>query len=80
MKTWNTVECTLASRALETTSRSRKLASFAQEYSGCISKTRHDWNRRTMKSRVLSGVHFLKDLDCLLPLCNEDTSPVTPML
>ncbi|KAM0014511.1 hypothetical protein Hdeb2414_s0035g00729531 [Helianthus debilis subsp. tardiflorus] len=80
MKTWNTVECTLASRALETTSRSRKLASFAQEYSGCISKTRHGWNRRTMKSRVLSGVHFLKDLDCLLPLCNEDTSPVTPML
>ncbi|KAJ0435129.1 hypothetical protein Hdeb2414_s0064g00765861 [Helianthus debilis subsp. tardiflorus] len=31
------------------------LASFAQEYSGCISKTRHGWNRRTMKSRVLSG-------------------------
>uniref|UniRef100_A0A251T892 Uncharacterized protein n=1 Tax=Helianthus annuus TaxID=4232 RepID=A0A251T892_HELAN len=51
----NTVECTLASRALETTSRSRKLASFAQEYSGCISKTRHGWNRGTMKSRVLSG-------------------------
>ncbi|KAF5781826.1 hypothetical protein HanRHA438_Chr11g0501191 [Helianthus annuus] len=54
-KTRNTVECTLASRALETTSRSRKLASFAQEYSGCISKTRHGWNRGTMKSRVLSG-------------------------
>uniref|UniRef100_A0A251V801 Uncharacterized protein n=1 Tax=Helianthus annuus TaxID=4232 RepID=A0A251V801_HELAN len=33
-----------------------------------------------MKSRVLSGVHFLKDLDCLLPLCNKDTSPVTPAL
>ncbi|KAM0004386.1 hypothetical protein Hdeb2414_s0245g00846401 [Helianthus debilis subsp. tardiflorus] len=31
------------------------IASFAQEYSGCISKTRHGWNRRTMKSRVLSG-------------------------
>ncbi|XP_035842130.1 uncharacterized protein LOC110896620 [Helianthus annuus] len=31
------------------------LASFAQEYSGCISKTKHGWNRRTMKSRVLSG-------------------------
>ncbi|KAM0067484.1 hypothetical protein Hdeb2414_s0002g00061831 [Helianthus debilis subsp. tardiflorus] len=34
---WNTLECTLASRALETTSRSRKLASFAQEYSGYFS-------------------------------------------
>ncbi|MFS7997279.1 hypothetical protein Hanom_Chr12g01139831 [Helianthus anomalus] len=49
-------------------------------FSGYISKTRHGWNRRTMKSRVLSGVHFLKDLDGLLPLCDEDTSPVTPML
>ncbi|MFS7929025.1 hypothetical protein Hanom_Chr04g00327721 [Helianthus anomalus] len=56
------------------------IASFAQEYSGRISKTRHGWNRRTMKSRVLSGVHFLKDLAYLLPLCNEDTSPLTPML
>ncbi|KAJ0544874.1 hypothetical protein HanIR_Chr08g0343361 [Helianthus annuus] len=28
----------------------------------------------------LVGVQFPKDLDCLLPLCNEDTSPVTPML
>ncbi|MFS8009510.1 hypothetical protein Hanom_Chr14g01285621 [Helianthus anomalus] len=28
----------------------------------------------------LVGVHFLKDLAYLLPLCNEDTSPVTPML
>ncbi|KAM0025888.1 hypothetical protein Hdeb2414_s0021g00579991 [Helianthus debilis subsp. tardiflorus] len=26
----------------------------------------------------LVGVQFLKDLDYLLPLCNEDTSPVTP--
>ncbi|KAF5772930.1 hypothetical protein HanRHA438_Chr13g0593681 [Helianthus annuus] len=58
----NTVECTLASRALETTSRSRKLASFAREYSGYISKLRHGWNRRTMKSRVLSGVQFPKRL------------------
>ncbi|KAM0057375.1 hypothetical protein Hdeb2414_s0005g00157471 [Helianthus debilis subsp. tardiflorus] len=31
------------------------LASFAQEYSGCFSNTRHGWNRRTMKSQVLSG-------------------------
>ncbi|KAJ0584063.1 hypothetical protein HanRHA438_Chr05g0216791 [Helianthus annuus] len=44
------------------------------------SKIRRGWNRMTMKSRVLSGVHFLKDLNYLLPLCNEDTSPVTPML
>ncbi|KAM0010571.1 hypothetical protein Hdeb2414_s0005g00157001 [Helianthus debilis subsp. tardiflorus] len=56
------------------------LVSFAQEYSGCISKTRHGWNKRTMKSRVLSGVQFLEVLAYLLPLCNEDTSPVTPML
>ncbi|KAF5795974.1 hypothetical protein HanRHA438_Chr08g0358171 [Helianthus annuus] len=28
----------------------------------------------------LVGVHFLKDLAYLLPLCNEDTSPVTPAL
>ncbi|KAM0061580.1 hypothetical protein Hdeb2414_s0004g00137751 [Helianthus debilis subsp. tardiflorus] len=28
----------------------------------------------------LVGVQFLKDLDYLLPLCNEDTSPVTPAL
>ncbi|KAJ0831671.1 hypothetical protein HanPSC8_Chr15g0669761 [Helianthus annuus] len=43
-------------------------------------KSWHGWNRRTMWSRVLSGVHFLKDLDYLLPLCNEDTSPVMPAL
>ncbi|MFS7961865.1 hypothetical protein Hanom_Chr08g00720041 [Helianthus anomalus] len=28
----------------------------------------------------LVGVQFLKDLDCLLPLCDEDTGTVTPML
>ncbi|KAM0066825.1 hypothetical protein Hdeb2414_s0002g00053671 [Helianthus debilis subsp. tardiflorus] len=33
-----------------------------------------------MWSRVLSGVHFLEVLAYLLPLCNEDTSPVTPAL
>ncbi|MFS7913618.1 hypothetical protein Hanom_Chr02g00143821 [Helianthus anomalus] len=38
------------------------LASFAQEYSGCTSKLRHGWNRRTMKSRVLSGRSFLEFL------------------
>ncbi|KAM0005202.1 hypothetical protein Hdeb2414_s0217g00836691 [Helianthus debilis subsp. tardiflorus] len=38
------------------------LASFAQEYSGCFSKLWHGWNRRTMWSRVLSGVHFLEVL------------------
>ncbi|KAJ0611884.1 hypothetical protein HanHA300_Chr01g0020881 [Helianthus annuus] len=56
------------------------LTSFAHEYSGCISKTRHGWNWRTMKSRVLSGRSISKRLAYLLPLCNEDTSPVTPML
>ncbi|KAJ0679056.1 hypothetical protein HanOQP8_Chr12g0455001 [Helianthus annuus] len=35
---WNIVECTLASHVLETTSY---IASFAQEYSGYISKLRH---------------------------------------
>ncbi|KAJ0636927.1 hypothetical protein HanOQP8_Chr17g0667811 [Helianthus annuus] len=60
--------------------RGQRFGSVSDTKNGCISKTRHSWNRRTMKSRVLSGVHFLKDLDCLLPLCNEDTSPVTPML
>ncbi|KAJ0501239.1 hypothetical protein HanHA300_Chr11g0398521 [Helianthus annuus] len=30
--------------------------------------------------RVLSGVHFLEVLAYLLPLCNEDTGPVTPAL
>ncbi|KAM0012142.1 hypothetical protein Hdeb2414_s0007g00242961 [Helianthus debilis subsp. tardiflorus] len=33
-----------------------------------------------MGIRVLSGVHFLEVLSYLLPLCNEDTSPVTPAL
>ncbi|KAJ0525510.1 hypothetical protein HanHA300_Chr09g0312901 [Helianthus annuus] len=57
------------------------IASLAHEYSGCISKTRHVWNRRTMKGRVLSGVQFLEVLAyILLLLCNEDTSPVTPTL
>ncbi|KAJ0836788.1 hypothetical protein HanRHA438_Chr16g0770951 [Helianthus annuus] len=56
------------------------LASLAQKYPGCISKTRHGWNRRTIGDRVLSVVRILKDLAYLLPLCNEDTSPVTPML
>ncbi|KAJ0866439.1 hypothetical protein HanRHA438_Chr12g0551801 [Helianthus annuus] len=31
-----------------------------------------------MGIRVLSGVHFLEVLAYLLPLCNEDTGPVTP--
>ncbi|KAM0016881.1 hypothetical protein Hdeb2414_s0028g00701711 [Helianthus debilis subsp. tardiflorus] len=35
------------------------------------SKARRGWNRMTMKSRLLSGVHFQKDLNYLLPLCNE---------
>ncbi|KAJ0800566.1 hypothetical protein HanPI659440_Chr03g0104551 [Helianthus annuus] len=30
-----------------------------------------------MGIRVLSGVHFLEVLAYLLPLCNEDTGPVT---
>ncbi|KAJ0457023.1 hypothetical protein HanIR_Chr15g0769091 [Helianthus annuus] len=33
-----------------------------------------------MGIRVLSSVHFLQVLAYLLPLCNEDTSPVTPAL
>ncbi|KAJ0434513.1 hypothetical protein HanIR_Chr17g0882531 [Helianthus annuus] len=33
-----------------------------------------------MEIQVLSGVHFLEVLACLLPLCNEDTGPVTPAL
>ncbi|KAM0046423.1 hypothetical protein Hdeb2414_s0009g00316121 [Helianthus debilis subsp. tardiflorus] len=33
-----------------------------------------------MGIRVLSGVYFLEVLAYLLPLCNEDTSPVTPAL
>ncbi|KAJ0805284.1 hypothetical protein HanPI659440_Chr02g0048121 [Helianthus annuus] len=31
-------------------------------FSGCISKTRHGWNRRTMKSRVLSGRSISRSL------------------
>ncbi|KAJ0477588.1 hypothetical protein HanRHA438_Chr13g0608061 [Helianthus annuus] len=31
-----------------------------------------------MGIRVTSGVHFLEVLAYLLPLCNEDTGPVTP--
>ncbi|MFS8019743.1 hypothetical protein Hanom_Chr15g01407281 [Helianthus anomalus] len=41
-------------------------------------KLRNGWNRRTIWSRVLSGVHFLEVLAYLLPLWNEDTRPVTP--
>ncbi|KAM0060907.1 hypothetical protein Hdeb2414_s0004g00129691 [Helianthus debilis subsp. tardiflorus] len=33
-----------------------------------------------MGIRVLSGVHFLEALAYLLPLCNEDTGPVMPIL
>ncbi|KAJ0614833.1 hypothetical protein HanIR_Chr02g0066951 [Helianthus annuus] len=34
-----------------------------------------------MGIRVLSGIHFLEVLAFfLLPLCNEDTGPVTPAL
>ncbi|KAM0035593.1 hypothetical protein Hdeb2414_s0015g00448191 [Helianthus debilis subsp. tardiflorus] len=33
-----------------------------------------------MGIRVLSGVRFLEVLAYLLPLCNEDTGPVTPAL
>ncbi|KAJ0839134.1 hypothetical protein HanPSC8_Chr14g0603281 [Helianthus annuus] len=33
-----------------------------------------------MGIRVLSGVLFLEVLAYLLPLCNEDTGPVTPAL
>ncbi|MFS7905913.1 hypothetical protein Hanom_Chr01g00053301 [Helianthus anomalus] len=33
-----------------------------------------------MEIRVLSSVHFLEVLAYLLPLCNEDTGPVTPAL
>ncbi|KAM0008298.1 hypothetical protein Hdeb2414_s0008g00294291 [Helianthus debilis subsp. tardiflorus] len=33
-----------------------------------------------MGIRVLSSVHFLEVLAYLLPLCNEDTGPVTPAL
>ncbi|KAF5790991.1 hypothetical protein HanXRQr2_Chr09g0389621 [Helianthus annuus] len=33
-----------------------------------------------MWSRVLSGRSFTEVLAYLLPLCNEDTSPVTPAL
>ncbi|KAJ0549680.1 hypothetical protein HanHA300_Chr07g0236611 [Helianthus annuus] len=33
-----------------------------------------------MGIRVLSGVHFREVLAYLLPLCNEDTGPVTPAL
>ncbi|KAM0046400.1 hypothetical protein Hdeb2414_s0009g00315771 [Helianthus debilis subsp. tardiflorus] len=33
-----------------------------------------------MGIRVLSGVHFLEVLAYLLPLCSEDTGPVTPAL
>ncbi|KAJ0589156.1 hypothetical protein HanIR_Chr04g0182851 [Helianthus annuus] len=40
----------------------------------------HGWNRGTMWSRVLSGVRYLEVLVYLLPLCNEDTGPVTPAL
>ncbi|KAJ0781224.1 hypothetical protein HanPI659440_Chr06g0246851 [Helianthus annuus] len=30
--------------------------------------------------RVLSGRSLFRSLSFLLPLCNEDTGPVTPML
>ncbi|KAJ0576998.1 hypothetical protein HanIR_Chr05g0230801 [Helianthus annuus] len=33
-----------------------------------------------MGIRVLSGVYFREVLAYLLPLCNEDTGPVTPAL
>ncbi|KAM0044568.1 hypothetical protein Hdeb2414_s0010g00354841 [Helianthus debilis subsp. tardiflorus] len=56
------------------------IARFAYENPGYFSKLWNFWNRRTMWIRVLSGVYFLEVLAYLLPLCNEDTGPVTPML
>uniref|UniRef100_A0A251VR13 Uncharacterized protein n=1 Tax=Helianthus annuus TaxID=4232 RepID=A0A251VR13_HELAN len=35
--------------------RCRSRLGFGSWFLCCISKTRHGWNRRTMKSRVLSG-------------------------
>ncbi|KAJ0539961.1 hypothetical protein HanRHA438_Chr08g0366711 [Helianthus annuus] len=57
------------------------LASFAHGNPGFIFK-----NYGTVgigeptRFRVLSGVPILEVLAYLLPLCNEDTSPVTPAL
>ncbi|MFS7936337.1 hypothetical protein Hanom_Chr05g00414391 [Helianthus anomalus] len=50
------------------------LASYAQEYSGTVGI---GGPRRV---EYLVGVHILKDLAYLLPLWNEDTSPVTPII
>ncbi|KAM0025715.1 hypothetical protein Hdeb2414_s0021g00577811 [Helianthus debilis subsp. tardiflorus] len=36
--------------------------------------------REPCEVEYLVGIHFLEVLAYLLPLCNEDTSPVTPML
>ncbi|KAJ0568079.1 hypothetical protein HanIR_Chr06g0292041 [Helianthus annuus] len=55
--------------------------SFACSFSGCIFQ-----NYGTvgigdpMGFRVLSGRSLFRSLSFLLPLCNEDTGPVTPML
>ncbi|KAJ0576324.1 hypothetical protein HanIR_Chr05g0223081 [Helianthus annuus] len=45
------------------------IASFAQEYSGCFSKSRHGWNRRIMWSRVLSGRSFSRSLSLFCFRC-----------
>ncbi|KAJ0568078.1 hypothetical protein HanIR_Chr06g0292031 [Helianthus annuus] len=54
---------------------------FACSFSGCIFQ-----NYGTVGIgeptgfRVLSGRSLFRSLSFLLPLCNEDTGPVTPML
>ncbi|KAJ0449051.1 hypothetical protein HanRHA438_Chr17g0833841 [Helianthus annuus] len=45
------------------------LASFAHGNPGCISKTRHGWNRRTMWSRVLSGRSISRSLSLFCFRC-----------
>ncbi|KAM0016116.1 hypothetical protein Hdeb2414_s0031g00709491 [Helianthus debilis subsp. tardiflorus] len=56
------------------------LASYAQEYSGCFSNNGTVGIGEPCGDEYLVGVHFQEVLDYLLPLCNEDTSPVTPAL
>ncbi|KAJ0614641.1 hypothetical protein HanIR_Chr02g0064711 [Helianthus annuus] len=56
------------------------IASYAQEYSGYFSNNGTVGIGEPRRFEYLVGVRILKVLAYLLPLCNEDTSPVTPML
>ncbi|KAJ0446488.1 hypothetical protein HanRHA438_Chr17g0799401 [Helianthus annuus] len=73
--------CTLASSHSWDDTTESHLASYAQEYTGCIFQNYGTVGiGEPMEIRVPSRRSLFRSLNLLLPLCNEDTGPVTPAL